>query len=638
MNSTEWIKKDKLESIFKSIHDAKIAVIGDFCLDVYWIIDKDRCEKSLETGKETHPVREQRYSLGGAGNVVANLVDMGVGQVYTFGVRGQDPFGEELYRLLLDNNVNCDHLITDSPKCWQTLAYCKPYIGNDELSRLDMGNFNRLSDHTATELIDRFASKLAEFNVIIVNQQVESGIHTPFFQACLKKVMDEHPEKSFIYDGRHVQDVYTAAWLKVNDHEAVNRIGHVFDAQDIVPKSLAEKAAKDLYERYNKPIIVTCGDRGCIVCRQKQIFSIPGIQVLGKIDSVGAGDSFLAGLAASLAANAPLEKAAQIGNFVAAVTISKIGQTGTATPQEIFEIGSNPAYVYEPELAEDQRQARYWKNSDIEIVRSFPETIDIQIAIFDHDGTLSTLREGWEEVMEPMMIQAIMGEHYASADESLYHRIRTRVNKYIDQTTGIQTLTQMQGLVNMVREFELVPNDRILDAKGYKDIYNDALMQRVKRRIERLEKGELQVEDVVIKNAPRFLHLLHKAGIKLYLASGTDTPDVVAEATALGYADLFQGRIYGSEGKMNQEAKQVVLDRVLADIGETRNHLITFGDGPVEMRETVQRGGLTMGIASDEIRRYELNVDKRTRLIRAGAMSIVPDFSQIEHVKDFLQI
>ncbi len=638
MCHTEWIKKESLQKILRSIQDARIAVIGDFCLDVYWIIDKNRSEISLETGKETHPVREQRYSLGGAGNVVANLVDMGVREVYAFGVRGQDPFGEELYRLLQDKEVNCDHLITDSPEYWQTLTYCKPFIGDEELSRLDMGNFNRLSDHTATELIDRFAAQLSDFNVIIVNQQVESGIHTLFFQACLKRVMDDHPDKIFIYDGRHIHDVYTSAWLKINDHEAAQRIGQTFDIHDIVPKNLAAQAAKELYERYKKPIIVTCGDRGCVVQGPKQSLSIPGIQVLGKIDSVGAGDSFLAGLAASLAAEAPLEQAAQIGNFVAAVTITKIGQTGTATAPEILVTGTHPAYVYEPELAKDQRQARYWKNSDIEIVRSFPETVDIKIAIFDHDGTISTLREGWEEVMEPMMIQAIMGEHYASADESLYHRIRARVNKYIDQTTGIQTLTQMQGLVNMVREFELVPSDRILDAKGYKKIYNDALMQRVKRRIERLEKGELQVEDVVLKNAPQFLHLLHDAGIKLYLASGTDTPDVVAEATALGYADLFQGRIYGSEGKMDQEAKQVVLDRILADIGAARNHLITFGDGPVEMRETFQRGGLTMGIASDEIRRYGLNADKRTRLIRAGAMSIVPDFSQIHQLKSFLQV
>jgi rfaE bifunctional protein kinase chain/domain len=638
MHHTEWIEKEPLKNILGAIQEAKIAVIGDFCLDVYWIIDMDRSEKSLETGKETHPVREQRYSLGGAGNVVANLVDMGVGEVYAFGVRGQDPFGEELYRLLLDKEVNCEHLITDSPEYWQTLTYCKPFIGEEELSRLDMGNFNQLSDHTATELIDRFAAQLSEFNVIIVNQQVESGIHTLFFQACLKKVMDDQPDKIFIYDGRHIHDVYTSAWLKINDHEAGQRIGHSFDPHDIVPKKLAVQAAKELYERYKKPIIVTCGDRGCVVQGPKQSLSIPGIQVLGKIDSVGAGDSFLAGLAASMAAEASLDQAAQIGNFVAAVTITKIGRTGTATPQEILATGTHPAYVYEPELAKDQRQARYWKDSDIEVVRSFPDAVDIKIAIFDHDGTISTLREGWEEVMEPMMIRAIMGDHYASADESLYHRIRARVNKYIDQTTGIQTLTQMQGLVNMVREFELVPGDRILDAKGYKEIYNDALMQRVKRRIERLEKGELEIEDVVLKNAPQFLHLLHKAGIKLYLASGTDTPDVIAEATALGYADLFQGRIYGSEGKMDQEAKQVVLDRILADIGAARNHLITFGDGPVEMRETFQRGGLTMGIASDEIRRYGLNADKRTRLIRAGAMSIVSDFSQIQQLKTFLQI
>ena len=85
----------------------------------------------------------------------------------------------------------------------------------------------------------------------------------------------------------------------------------------------------------------------------------------------------------------------------------------------------------------------------------------------------------------------------------------------------------------------------------------------------------------------------------------------------------------GGAGNVTQEAKRMVLDRILRDIGAGNvRHMAAFGDEPVEIRETRKRGGLTVGIASDEVRRYGMNASKRSRLIRAGAHLIVPDFSQ----------
>jgi hypothetical protein len=106
---------------------------------------------------------------------------------------------------------------------------------------------------------------------------------------------------------------------------------------------------------------------------------------------------------------------------------------------------------------------------------------------------------------------------------------------------------------------------------------------------------------------------------------------VRAEAEALGYASLFEGRIYGAVGDVAQEAKRVVLERILGGLGGgAMGQVVTFGDGPVEIRETRKRGGLTVGVASDEVRRHGINLAKRCRLIRSGAHYIVPDFSQLE--------
>ena len=67
------MKKEQLLKILKDISAVKIAVLGDFCCDAYWFIDEAMSEISVETNQATRPVRQQRYSLGGAGNVTNNL-------------------------------------------------------------------------------------------------------------------------------------------------------------------------------------------------------------------------------------------------------------------------------------------------------------------------------------------------------------------------------------------------------------------------------------------------------------------------------------------------------------------------------------------------------------------------------------
>jgi phosphoglycolate phosphatase-like HAD superfamily hydrolase len=302
-------------------------------------------------------------------------------------------------------------------------------------------------------------------------------------------------------------------------------------------------------------------------------------------------------------------------------------------------MGTDPDFVYSPELAEDIRHAKYLNDSEIEIITEWPAALNISHAIFDHDGTISTLREGWEQIMVPMMLKAIMGKQFHDADEALYHKVHTRVIDFVDKTTGIQTLVQMKGLVELVREFGLVPEDQILDEFGYKEIYNDELLKMVRVREAKIARGELALEDFTLKNAVKLLEKMHKAGITLYLASGTDEEDVKNEARILGYDHLFEGGIYGAVGDITKEAKKIVLDRILTNIGEWKTgQVAAFGDGPVEIRETRKRGGVTIGIASNEMKRYSLNESKRSRLIKAGADIIVPDFSQLPKLLELLNI
>ncbi len=614
--------------MLRRIAGVGIGVFGDFALDVYLFVDRKPGELSLETGLPIHPVTRYEAALGGAGNVTNNVADLGCGHLEAFGVIGDDPWGREMHRLLSAKRARLEALLVQDEQ-WSTTAYMKPYEGEEEQRRFDFGAFNRLRENVAERLLAALARRLPELDALIVNEQVENGLHADFLRPRLTALLAEHPNKIVVVDSRNFPNAYPSAILKINDYEAARLTGKKYPVGALVLKEDAHAAAKTLFQRNGRPVFVTRGARGIVVCDQDGVHEVPGIQTLGKVDPVGAGDATLAGITLAMAAGECPAVAAAFGNIVASITVRKLRQTGTATPAEVLEVGAQPDYVYRPELAEDDRAARISPGTEFELIGDKEPPRQITHAIFDHDGTISTLREGWEAVMEPMMARAILGPVFASADDSLYHRVIDRVREFIDKSTGMQTLLQMQGLVKMVREFGLVPENEILDEHGYKRIFNDELLQLVGSRADKLRRDELGVADFTLKNAVRLLRFLHEKGVKLYLASGTDQADVIAETKALGYDDVFDGRIFGAVGDVTKEAKRIVLDRILNEIGSA-DGLVTFGDGPVEIRETHKRGGYAIGVASDELRRFGTNRAKRARLIRAGADLITPDYSQLE--------
>jgi len=616
----------RVEQILASLPSLRIGVVGDYCLDVYLWVEPAASEISVETGLATLPVAGQRCSLGGAGNVAANLRAMGVGAVHAFGVRGSDPYGAEMQRLLEGAGVRTEALRLQA-EGWQTHAYTKILVGEQEQPRLDYGNFNALAPDTAAAVLNDIESLLPGLDILIVNQQALRGIHTGAFRRELRETLARHPGRLSIVDSRAYAGEFAVSMHKLNVREAA-----ALCAIPVPPAPVgleqAARLADTLYRRWGRPLFLTRGELGCLVRDGDGCREMPGLLLLSRTDPVGAGDAFLAAVAAALAAGSSPAEAGALGNLAAAVTAQKLQQAGTASPQEILSLLREANYRHRPELAAAPQRARYHPATRIEIVDRLP-VHPPRHAIFDHDGTVSTLRQGWETVMEPVMVRAILGEGRPQAGEAAPATVTARVREYIDRTTGVQTLVQMHGLAQMVREFGHVPAERVLDAPGYKAIYNRELMRQVDERLAALGRGDLAAEDFTLEGARAFLQELRRRGVRLYLASGTDQEDVEREAALLGYADLFDGGIYGAVGDVRHEPKRAVLDRILREIGpEQAGTLVTFGDGPVEIQETRRRGGLAVGVASDEVRRQGLNAAKRSRLIQAGADLIVPDFAE----------
>ena len=344
------MKKEQLQNILNRISNVKIAVLGDFCLDAYWFIDESMSEISVETNQATRPVSQQRYSLGGAGNVTNNLAAIGIKDIRAFGVIGNDPFGAEMIRIMKATGIEPRNLLVQHDN-WSTHTYAKPYINDAELNRVDFGNYNHLSEDTADRLIENLVREIPGVDLIIINQQVPSGIHTDYFKKRLLEVIRQFPEKNFIVDSRNFNDFYAGAIRKMNDTEAARLCGLNKKPDEVVLYSEVVSSAKELYKRYQKPLFITRGSKGSLTIDKTGISEIPGLMILSEVDTVGAGDSYLAGAASSLAAGYDMEIAAQIGSFVAGVTVQKLFQTGTATPEEILEIGADPDFYFLPGIS-----------------------------------------------------------------------------------------------------------------------------------------------------------------------------------------------------------------------------------------------------------------------------------------------
>ncbi len=248
----------------------------------------------------------------------------------------------------------------------------------------------------------------------------------------------------------------------------------------------------------------------------------------------------------------------------------------------------------------------------------------IRHILFDFDGTLSVLRQGWEEVMIPLMVEMICGPALKQAE------IEAEVRAYVDRSSGILTIRQMQWLAEAVQRYGLAGKART--AGEYKALYLRRLMVRVRERIARLEGGASAPPENMIMGAEAFVSGLARRGARLYLASGTDHADVVREADALSLLPYFDGRVYGALDDNEDHAKERVIERILDENRLSGAELLVVGDGPVEIHEGAARAAITLGMATDEVNRSGWNPRKVERLLQAGADLLAPDFCEVEQM------
>ena len=259
-----------------------------------------------------------------------------------------------------------------------------------------------------------------------------------------------------------------------------------------------------------------------------------------------------------------------------------------------------------------------------------PKVNTVKAAVLDFDGTLSTLRCGWEEVMGPMMVEFISG---GKADGKTLEKIEKEVARFIDESTGIQTIAQMKWLRDTVVSYGLNENAPS-DIWEYKAEYNRRLMENVMKRRKSVENGSVPREKYLIGGAEEFLKLLKAHGVEIYAASGTDTVDVRAEAKILGLDGYFTA-IEGAEPHSENCSKEAVIASLL-EKNKGERGMFVCGDGKVEIKLGAEAGALALGIASNEEIGEGISEAKFERLKAAGAHAIIGDFLDIKEIEEWI--
>ncbi len=268
-------------------------------------------------------------------------------------------------------------------------------------------------------------------------------------------------------------------------------------------------------------------------------------------------------------------------------------------------------------------------HTSIEIIRPMDRATPPEHVVFDFDGTLSLVREGWPEVMVPMMVEILQATGTGESVEAL-HRL---VYEFVMQLNGKQTIYQMIRLAEEVRKRGAEPQEPTV----YKRMYHERLMERITGRREALRSGQAKPEEMLVPYSLELLAELRRRGATVYLASGTDEAYVREEVQLLGLDEYFGRHVYGALDDYKNFSKAMVIERILRENAVDGDSLLGFGDGYVEIQNIKSVGGTAVAVASDEAGRSgKPDPWKRDRLIGVGADLVIPDYQDWQRLVGYL--
>jgi len=320
----ERLTQERANEILSTIRDRKIVVLGDIMLDEFVWGDVTRI--SPEGPVPVVDVRRESIHLGGAANVLANLVALG-SRGSVIGVVGSDSAGERLRSSLAELGGQKDGLIVDHSR--PSTIKTRIVAHNQLVVRADRESRKPVDGKIEDRIITCLKEALSTASAFVVSDY-DKGVVTP---RILEEVLPFAYERvPVLVDPkiRNLNSYRPATLVTPNNHEAL-RMSNTDDDSD---EGLL-KAAELIQQRLScDAVLITRGDKGMMLLENKNRPAYVKTAAREVYDVTGAGDTVIAALAAGLASGATMIEAAMFANQAAGIVVGKVG-TATASADEL---------------------------------------------------------------------------------------------------------------------------------------------------------------------------------------------------------------------------------------------------------------------------------------------------------------
>jgi D-glycero-beta-D-manno-heptose-7-phosphate kinase len=324
-----YLTKTRAGEILRALPDRSIVVLGDVMLDEFVWGDVTRI--SPEAPVPVVDVRRETVHLGGAANVMANLIALGTGGSVV-GVVGKDPGGDRIrvgLRELGDSvTQGDDNLIVDELRPSTTKTRIVAH--NQLVVRADRELRDPVSARIEEQIIARLKEVLKCAHAFVVSDY-DKGVVTP---RILREILPIAYERVPVLIDPKLRNFnsYRPATLVTPNHLEALRMSDTEDHSD----DGSHQAAKVIREKLGcDAVLITRGDRGMMLLETDGRPVYVKTAAREVYDVTGAGDTVIAALAAALASGASMIEAAAFANHAAGIVVGKVG-TATATAAELM--------------------------------------------------------------------------------------------------------------------------------------------------------------------------------------------------------------------------------------------------------------------------------------------------------------
>ena len=313
--------------------NTKILVIGDVMLDKfkYGKVERISPEAPVPVFKFEH----EKQMLGGAGNVVANLVSLGC-QTTFIGIIGKDDNGLKI-RELLDQIGARSHLI--KLKNYRTIVTTRLIARNNHLLRADQEEIFPVNEDVLPKYQKILEQIVKKYDIILVSDY-NKGLLTPVTTRMIVDICRKYHKNVIVDPKGNDYAKYAGSYLvKPNLKEFSEATGRKYDPKSPDFKEQVIQGARLLFDKFTiQNLVITLSEHGMMFIPSQpdhQPVQIP-TQAKEVFDVSGAGDTSLAALGASLAAGLPILEAINMANIASGIVVGKLG-TATVSPDELSE-------------------------------------------------------------------------------------------------------------------------------------------------------------------------------------------------------------------------------------------------------------------------------------------------------------